>query len=56
MFIYREEVYDRDTQRKGLADIIVAKHRNGPLRDVELRFFANQTRFASVDYRYSAQR
>ena len=31
MFIYREEIYDPDTERKGIAEIIVAKHRNGPV-------------------------
>jgi replicative DNA helicase len=56
MFIYREEVYDRETARKGLADIIVAKHRNGPLKDIELRFFADQTKFADLERRYTPQR
>jgi replicative DNA helicase len=44
-FIYREEVYDEETPRKGLADIIVAKQRNGPLGDVELTFLRESTRF-----------
>jgi replicative DNA helicase len=56
MFIYREEVYDRETPRRGIADLIVAKHRNGPLKDIELRFFANQTRFADLEHRYTAPR
>ena len=30
MFIYREEYYDKDSERPGEADIIIAKHRNGP--------------------------
>lgn len=51
MFIYREEMYDRETPRKGLADIIVAKHRNGPTDTVTLRFFANQTRFGDYETR-----
>ncbi len=37
MFIYREEQYDRESTRKGIADVIVAKHRNGPLADIELQ-------------------
>lgn len=48
MFIYRDEVYNPETQRKGLADIIVAKHRNGPTGEVCLHFNRNQTRFADL--------
>src|SRR6185503_9379799 len=42
MFIYRDEVYDPETEKKGIAEIIVAKHRNGPVGTVNLRYF-NQT-------------
>ncbi len=56
MFIYREEVYDRETPRKNIADVIVAKHRNGPLADVELYFSGQQTRFADLEQRYTAPR
>jgi replicative DNA helicase len=38
MFIYREEVYDENTDRENIADIIVAKHRNGPTGKVPLFF------------------
>lgn len=38
MFVYREEVYDEDTERKGITDILVRKHRNGPIGQVELYF------------------
>jgi replicative DNA helicase len=38
MFIYREEYYDRDSERPGEADIIIAKHRNGPVGEVVLTF------------------
>jgi hypothetical protein len=31
MFIYREDVYDQNSERKGIADILVSKHRNGPI-------------------------
>lgn len=41
MFLYREEYYDKETERQGLADVIIAKHRNGGLGDVEL-VFANE--------------
>jgi replicative DNA helicase len=38
LFIYREDRYFQDTPRKGIADIIIAKHRNGPVGRVELYF------------------
>jgi replicative DNA helicase len=44
-FIYREELYDRETNKKGIAEIHMAKHRNGPLGIVPLRFEARTTRF-----------
>ncbi|GCE11232.1 replicative DNA helicase [Tengunoibacter tsumagoiensis] len=49
MFIYRDEVYNPDTERKGIADIIVAKHRNGPVGEVSLFFQASQTRFCDLE-------
>jgi replicative DNA helicase len=48
MFIYRDEVYNPDTERKGYADIIVAKHRNGPIGQVILKFQPETTRFRDV--------
>lgn len=48
-FIFREEIYDPDTERKGIADIIVAKHRNGPVGTVHLRFFDRTARFADLE-------
>src|SRR5215813_5503803 len=44
-FIYREEAYDEDTDKRGLAEIIVAKQRNGPVGNVELTFLREYTRF-----------
>jgi replicative DNA helicase len=55
MMIYREEVYEPDTARKGIADIIIAKQRNGPTGEVHLTFLGKYTRFenlATVDYAY----
>jgi len=45
MFIYREEYYDRESEREGEADIIVAKHRNGALGDVILTFQKEYPKF-----------
>lgn len=45
VFIYREEVYMPETTRKGMADIILAKQRNGPIGDVTLTFQGEFTRF-----------
>jgi replicative DNA helicase len=45
MMIYREEVYNHDTPRKGIADIIITKQRNGPIGEVELTFLGKFTKF-----------
>jgi replicative DNA helicase len=45
MFIYREEYYERDSERPGEADIIIAKHRNGPVGDVVLTFQKEYPKF-----------
>jgi replicative DNA helicase len=51
MFIYRDEVYNPDTERPNIADIIVAKHRNGPIGQISLYFQAAQTRYRDLDLR-----
>jgi len=48
MFIYREEMYDKDTDKKGIAEIHIAKHRNGPLGVVNLFFDQRTTRFRDL--------
>ncbi len=45
MFIYREEYYDKESEREGEADIIIAKHRNGALGDVVLTFQKEYPKF-----------
>jgi replicative DNA helicase len=45
VFIYREEVYNQDTPRKGIADISIAKQRNGPIGEFPLTFVGRYTKF-----------
>jgi replicative DNA helicase len=52
MFIYREEYYNPETERKKIADIMIKKHRNGPTDNVELRFENEKQLFSSVDRRH----
>ncbi len=49
IFIYREEVYNPDTERPHLADILISKHRNGPTGRVELYFHPEQLSFRNLD-------
>lgn len=49
MFIYRDDVYNPESERKNIADIIIAKHRNGPVGEVSLYFQASQTRFRDLE-------
>jgi replicative DNA helicase len=51
-FIYREDYYNPETDRKNLTDILIKKHRNGPLGNVELYFDKDKQRFRSVDSRH----
>jgi len=48
IFIYRDEVYNRDSPDRGTAEIIVAKHRNGPTGVTNLAFLDHYTRFANM--------
>jgi replicative DNA helicase len=48
MFIHRPEMYEKDTLRQNLAQIKVAKHRNGPVGTIELVFRSNLTRFENA--------
>jgi replicative DNA helicase len=55
MFIYRDDVYNQESERKNIADIIIAKHRNGPVGEISLYFQANQTRFRDLELSQSAE-
>jgi len=49
LFIYREDVYNPDSERKNIANLILAKHRNGPVGEISLYFQPNQTRFRDLE-------
>jgi replicative DNA helicase len=48
IFIYRDETYHPDTAMKNIAEITVAKHRNGPTGKIDLGFIQEQTRFVNL--------
>lgn len=48
MFIYRDDYYNHETEKKNVAEIIVAKQRNGPIGTVELVWLPNYTQFANM--------
>jgi replicative DNA helicase len=48
VFIFREEVYDKETPRKGIADIIIGKQRNGPTGEFHLTFLGEYTKFENL--------
>lgn len=52
-FIYREEYYNPDSERKGITDILIKKHRNGATGGVELFFDKDKQRFRSLDTKHA---
>jgi replicative DNA helicase len=51
VFIYRDEIYNKETKDKGIAKLIVGKQRNGPTGDIELAFLREYARFETLDKR-----
>ncbi len=51
MFLYRDEYYNKDSESKGIAEVIIAKQRNGPIGTIELVWLADLCRFANKEYR-----
>lgn len=49
MFIYRDDYYNKDSDKKGIAEIIIAKQRNGPIGTVELVWLPDFTKFANME-------
>lgn len=52
-FIYREDYYNPETDRKNITDLLIKKHRNGPTGNIELYFDKEKQRFRSVDTRHT---
>lgn len=48
MFLYRDDYYDPDTEKKNISEVIIAKHRGGSTGTVELRWFGEYTKFANL--------
>jgi replicative DNA helicase len=55
LFIYREEMYDKNTERKGVAEVHIAKHRNGPLGIVSLRFDPETTSYQNLAHYHALE-
>ncbi len=51
MFIYRDEYYHKDSEAKNIAEIIIAKQRNGPIGTVELAWLPNYSKFGNMERR-----
>ncbi|CCJ34044.1 replicative DNA helicase [Caloramator australicus] len=54
MFLYRDEYYHKDTDKKNIAEVIIAKQRNGPTGTVELVWLGQYTKFGNLDRYHSA--
>jgi len=50
MLVHREDMYEKESPRAGEADIIVGKHRNGPIRDVTVLFQGHYSRFVDISH------
>ena len=51
MFFYRDDYYNKETDKKGISEIIIAKQRNGPIGTVELAWLPEYTKFANLEHR-----
>jgi replicative DNA helicase len=51
MFIYRDDYYNKDSDKKGIAEIIIAKQRNGPIGTVDLAWMPEYTKFGNIERR-----
>ncbi|KGX85700.1 replicative DNA helicase [Pontibacillus litoralis] len=53
-FLYRDDYYDKESERQNIIEIILAKQRNGPVGTVELAFVKEYNKFVDLDHRYDA--
>jgi replicative DNA helicase len=52
-FLYREEYYNPDTDRKNITDILIKKHRNGPVKNIEVYFDRDKQKFRDLDTKHN---
>lgn len=52
-FLYRDDYYHEESEKKNIAEVIIGKQRNGPVGKVELLFLKNYNKFLSLETRYS---
>lgn len=55
MMLYRDDYYNKDTEKPGIAECIIAKHRNGATGTVEMKWQAKYTRFSDLESRYDEE-
>ena len=51
MFLYRDDYYHKDSEKKGISEVIIAKQRNGPIGTVELIWLPEYTKFANMEHK-----
>ena len=49
MFLYRDDYYNKETEKKNVAEVIIAKQRNGPIGTIELAWLPKYTKFANLE-------
>ena len=49
MFLYRDDYYNEESEKKNIAEVIIAKHRSGSTGTVELLWLGNYTKFANIE-------
>ena len=52
MFLYRDDYYNEDSEKKGIAEVIIAKHRGGSTGTVELLWLGSYTKFVNIEKRF----